>query len=121
MGTRGLDEKVGKHIRLVPNFTVFDTETSVVKVLKNPGSIPDRTDDLADMMTKEGIDIIIVVDIDPNLAGSFERAGIVVYRGASGCVSDSIEMYDRYLLEPVTDELMCRQYFYLEEFNGVAY
>ena len=114
MGKRGLEEEVEEYIRLVPTFTFYDTETSRVKVLENNFNNPEFPENLVRTMMEMEVDILILVDIETNLAGSFEREGILVYRGAHGNVDNAIEMYEHNMLEPINNELLYEQYLYQE-------
>ena len=114
MGKRGLEEEVEEYIRLVPTFTFYDTETSRVKVLENNFNNPEFPENLVRTMMEMEVDILILVDIETNLAGSFEREGILVYRGAHGNVDNAIEMYEHNMLEPINNEFLYEQYLYQE-------
>ena len=56
----------------------------------NPGFIPDLA---ADYLTKLGVDVFIVHDIDPNARRAFQKRGIEVVEGASGPAREAVDAY----------------------------
>ena len=120
-GPRGLEEKVGNFIRLVPTYTILDNETGAIRILHNNHGWGEGPEALPYALARAEVDVLIVRNIDRASADLFENEGIVVYRGACGTVGEALKMFEKHQLEPVTKEHVCTEYTYLDELNRVLY
>jgi predicted Fe-Mo cluster-binding NifX family protein len=91
LGRAGFEENVGRHFDRVPIYTIYDSETNEMKFI--PGSMVYqfglRT--LARMLSRAGVEVMIVVDMDADTADIFRRVGVAIHCGADGTVKDSID------------------------------
>ena len=113
MGTRGLNEQVGEHFGRVPNYTIVDTETGDVKIEANTSAhVMGGQGYPAEILAKMGIDTMLCGGLGRRAIQMFEDAGIMVYVGASGMVSDAVDAFNNKRLEAATDENACAQHAY---------
>ena len=87
----GLDDDIELHFGKAATYTIYDSETNEMKFI--PGSMVYqfglRT--LARMLSRAGVEVMIVVDMDADTADIFRRAGVAIHCGADGSVKDSID------------------------------
>lgn len=116
----GLDASVGGHFGRVPFYTFVDTESDEVKVIENvgihhgPGLTP------AQIIAREGVDVLLCFGLGRRAIGIFEEEGIHVHIQASGTVREAIEAYQRGRLPEATDADACAQHAYRWERHGEA-
>lgn len=110
MGNQGLDEYVGEHFGRVPTFTMIDSETDEVKVVPNTSEHMGGTGLPAEILAKQGIDVMICSGLGRRAIDIFEQFGINVYIGAYGRVRDAMEMWKTNKLQQATDENACAQH-----------
>lgn len=115
MGNNGLNEIVGEHFGRVPTFTMYDTETSEVKVFPNTSEHMGGFGLPAEILAKEGVDTMICSGLGRRAIQIFEQHGIMVYIGAYGTVKDALDMWKDKKLQMATDENACAQHAYRKE------
>lgn len=89
----GLDDFVCEHFGRAETFTIYDTETGEVKVIKNTsehfggfGRPPEIIKDL-------GVDVVVCGGIGARAIALFKSFGVKIYMGATGTVKDAIDQF----------------------------
>ncbi len=118
MGDRGLGEHVGEHFGRVPTYTIYDTETEKVEVLRNTTEHMGGTGYPPELLSRAGVNVMVCGGLGRRAIMMFEQMGIRVYVGARGTVKDAIEMYRSGSLEEATDENACQQHAFRSEAHG---
>ena len=119
MGDKGIEEAVGEHFGRVPTYTIFDTETKNVEVIKNVSvHMGGGTINPPELIKKNNADIMVCGGLGRKAIQLFEQAGIMVYVGASGTVKDAIDAYTEGKLTPATDETACQLHAHHGEGHG---
>jgi predicted Fe-Mo cluster-binding NifX family protein len=110
MGNKGLEEEISPHFGRAPIFTIYDTETEKVEILQNTSQHMGGSGLPPELMHAHGIDIMLCSGLGPRAVQMFEQLGIMVYVGAKGSVSDTIEAWKRGVLQEATDETVCKEH-----------
>lgn len=118
MGDRGMDEMVGEHFGRVPYYTIYDTEKEEVEVIKNSSIHTGGRGYAPELISENGVDVMLCGGLGRRAVSLFENRGIMVYVGARGKVNDAIDMYRKGQLSPATDENACRQHAFRGEGIG---
>lgn len=118
MGDKGLDEQVGAHFGRVPTYTIVDVETGDVRVIKNNTTHMGGTGYAPDLIQDKGADVMLCGGLGRKAIQMFQEMGIMVYVGATGKVSDAIEMWKAGKLQVATSETACQQHDFKGEGHG---
>jgi predicted Fe-Mo cluster-binding NifX family protein len=118
MGERGLDERIGEHFGRVPTYTVIDTESKEVKVIKNDTHHMGGTGYAPDLISGTGAEVMICGGLGRRAIGMFEEKCIKVYVGASGTVKEAIRMFEEGKLIIATEDTACQQHAFRGEGTG---
>ncbi|MFO8109659.1 MAG: NifB/NifX family molybdenum-iron cluster-binding protein [Thermoplasmata archaeon] len=118
MGERGLEEQVGVHFGRVPTYTIVDTETGDVRVIKNTTTHMGGTGYPPDLIHDAGADAMLCDGLGRKAIQMFQEKGIMVYVGATGKVSDAIDMWEAGKLQTATSETACQQHAFRGEGHG---
>lgn len=110
MGDKGLEDVVGEHFGRVLFYTIVDSETKEVEVLRNISEHMGGRGYPPEIMAKAGVDVMICAGLGHRARMMFEDMGIMVYVGALGKVKDAIDMWENDSLQAATDENVCRQH-----------
>jgi predicted Fe-Mo cluster-binding NifX family protein len=110
LGNRGLDEIVSDHFGRAPTFTVVEMETKDVEVLPNTSEHFGGTGLPPEILSIEGVEVMLCSGLGPRAIGMFEESGIEVYVGASGAVRDAITAFQSGTLREATDENACKMH-----------
>jgi predicted Fe-Mo cluster-binding NifX family protein len=110
MGNIGLDESVSEHFGRAPTFTIVDTETNEVKVIKNTSEHMGGSGYPPQIMADSGVNIMICSGLGPRAINMFEKFGIEVYIGASGIVRNAIAEWQDGKLQMASDENACKMH-----------
>ncbi len=110
MGEAGLEDVVGSHFGRVPTYTIVDTETNEVEVIKNTSEHMGGTGLPPELMSKAGIQVMLCSALGPRAVRMFEQYGIEVYVGANGTVKDAVELWKAGKLQAATDKNACGQH-----------
>jgi predicted Fe-Mo cluster-binding NifX family protein len=110
MGNKGLKELVCEHFGRAPTYTIVDTETNDVRIVKNVSEHMGGTGTPPEHLSKEGIEVMLASGLGPKAVMMFEGYGIKVYVGASGTVEETIKLWKDKKLEVATDENACRDH-----------
>ncbi len=118
MGDRGLEEQVGQHFGRVPTYTLVDTESEEVKVIKNTSVHMGGSGYAPDLLHEHGVETMLCDGLGRKAIQLFQNKGIMVYVGASGTVADAIEMWKAEKLQAATDENACSQHAFHDKDHG---
>lgn len=110
MGDKGLEDVVGEHFGRVPFYTIVDSETKEVEVLRNTSEDMGGRGYPPEIMNNAGVGVMICSGLGRRAIMMFEEMGIMVYVGASGSVEDVIDMWENNNLQAATDENACQQH-----------
>ena len=109
-GDRGLEDFVGEHFGRVSFYTIVDTETSEVQILRNTSEHMGGRGYPPEIMNNAGVEVMICSGLGRRAIMMFEEMGIMVYVGASGSVANAIDMWEKNNLPAATDENACQQH-----------
>jgi len=110
LGDRGLEEKVSEHFGRAPTFTVVDMSTNEVKVLANRGEHFGGFKVAPEILSEEGIEVVLCSGLGPRAINMFEQFGIEVYVGlaSSGItVKEALRAFQAGLLHEASDKDAC--------------
>lgn len=110
MGERGLDEQVSPHFGRAPTFVLYDTETGTVEILPNRSEHMGGFGKPPEKLAEAGAEVMLCSALGPRAIRVFEQLGIEVYVGATGTVSQAIEMWRSGKLQMATDENACKMH-----------
>ncbi len=117
-GNGGLDDTVGEHFGRVPTYTIIDTETNEVKVIKNTTLHMGGEGYPPHLIRSVGAEVMICSGLGRRAIAMFEEMGVSVYVGAYGTVRDAINMWQKGKLQMATDENACRQHKFRDHRGG---
>ena len=110
MGDNGLEDSVGEHFGRVPFYTLLDTETEKVEVLRNTSEHMGGQGYPPEILARAGVEVMLCGGLGGRAIRMFEDFGIMVYIGAYGKIKDSIDMWKNDKLPAATDENACKQH-----------
>lgn len=114
----GLKDLVGEHFGRVPNYTLFDTETNEVAIVKNTSEHAGGTGYPPEILAPAGAEAMLCGGLGRRAIMMFQELGIMVYVGARGTVQDAIQMWKDGQLQAATDETACQQHAFRGEGRG---
>jgi predicted Fe-Mo cluster-binding NifX family protein len=118
MGDKGFEELVGEHFGRVPTYTMVDTETGKVQVVQNDTTHMGGTGYPPDLIQSHGAEVMLCGGLGRKAIQMFEEKGIMVYVGASGTVTEAINLWKAGKLQPATSESACQQHAFRSESHG---
>ena len=118
MGDKGIDEQIGTHFGRVPTYTIVDTETGDVQVINNTTTHMGGVGYAPDLINDAGADVMLCDGLGRKAIQMFQEKGIMVYVGATGTVSDAIDMWKAGQLQAATSETACQQHAFQGEGHG---
>ncbi len=89
----GLDDYVCDHFGKAESFTIYDTETGEVRVVRNTSEHFGGVGRPPELIKAAGADVIICSGMGARAIAMFRSFGIRVYMGATGTVRDAIEQF----------------------------
>jgi len=95
MGNNGLDEQVGEHFGRVPTYTIVNLDTNEVKVIPNTSEHMGGAGYPPEIMSREGVQILVCRGLGRRAISMFDEIGIDVYIGASGTVKNAITAFQQ--------------------------
>jgi len=110
MGNKGLNELVCEHFGQAPSFTIVDIKTDDVKVVSNTSEHYGGIGTPPELLSKEGVEVMLCGGLGPKAVKMFEGFGVEVYIGASGTVKDAIDLYQSGKLSEATDANACKEH-----------
>lgn len=106
-GQGGLDDMVGQHFGQVPNYTVYDTDSKEVMVVPNTSEHNGGVGLPPELMSKEGVHVMLCGGLGKKAVDMFERFEIDVFVGATGLIKDAIDSWDSGKLAKATKDNSC--------------
>ena len=110
LGENGLNDHVGEHFGRVPTYTIVDLDTNEVKIIPNTSEHMGGQGYPPEIMTREGVDIMVCRGLGRRAITMFEERGIEVYIGAFGTVKDAINDYKQGRLQKAGMTDACSQH-----------
>lgn len=113
-GNGGFDGTVGEHFGRVPTYTIVDSETDQVDVIPNESSHMGGSGLPADLLAREGVDVMVCSGLGRKAIRLFEDHGIEVFIGAGGTVEEALEEWCENQLQSASASDACERH----EFGG---
>lgn len=89
----GLDDFVCEHFGRAESFTIYDTETGEVEVIRNTSEHFGGVGRPPEIIKAKGVDAVICSGMGAKAIALFKSFGIKVYMGASGSVKEAIDQF----------------------------
>jgi predicted Fe-Mo cluster-binding NifX family protein len=89
----GLDDYVCDHFGKAETFTIYDTESKEVEVIKNTSEHFGGSGRPPELIRAKNVDVVICGGIGAKAIAFFKSYGIKVFMGASGKVKDAIDQF----------------------------
>ena len=118
MGQKGMDEQVGEHFGRVPTYTIVDTETGGTQTIQNTTVHTGGTGYAPDLISEHGAQTMLCGGLGRKAIQMFTDKGIMVYVGASGTVTDAINMWKAGQLQLANEDTACQQHAFRGEGHG---
>jgi predicted Fe-Mo cluster-binding NifX family protein len=110
MGNNELDDFVSEHFGRAPTFTIVDLSKNEVKVVPNTSEHFGGISSPPEMLSTEGVEVMLCSGLGPRAISMFEQSGIEVYVGASGTVRDAVRAFQAGKLREGTDANACKMH-----------
>ena len=110
MGNKGMEDQVSEHFGRAPTFTVVETDTGKVEVLKNVSEHMGGSGVPPEHLAKAGVKIMLSSGMGPRAITMFEQFGIAVFFGARGTVKETVALWKGGKLAPATQEGACKDH-----------
>ncbi|MCC7577272.1 MAG: NifB/NifX family molybdenum-iron cluster-binding protein [Methanomethylovorans sp.] len=107
MGETGLEDQVGQHFGKVLNYIMYDTENSEVSVIPNTSEHNGGVGLPPELMSQNGINIMLCGGLGRKAVAMFEQYGIEVYVGAQGTIQDALKAWETGRLQKATMDNAC--------------
>lgn len=117
-GSGGVDDMVGQHFGQVPNYTIYDTETKEVLVVANTSEHNGGIGLPPEIMSREGVDVMLCGGLGKKAVDMFEQFGIDVFVGAQGQIKDAIDAWDSGKLAKATRDNSCSGHDHDHDHSG---
>lgn len=107
---RGMDAMVFAHFGRCQYYTLVDTTTKDVEILKNEsthfggGKLP------PELLAVRRVEVLLCFDIGPRALALFNKLGIAVYAGAQGTVREVIKTWEEGLLKRADEGDACNEH-----------
>ena len=115
LGENGLNDHVGEHFGRVPTYTIVDLETNAVKIIPNTSEHMGGQGYPPEIMTREGVDIMVCRGLGKRAITLFQELGIDVYIGAFGSVKDAIDDFKQGRLQKAEMSDACGQHAFRDQ------
>jgi len=91
----GLDSAIDPRFGRCQYFVMIDTESMEFKSIQNPnvGALGGAGISSAELVSKEGAQVVITGAVGPNANRALSSFGIKIYTGASGTVKEAVQDY----------------------------
>jgi len=110
LDVKGLDSTVSSHFGQAAAFAIVNDETNEVRFLQNTGQHHGGGMTPAEIIGKEGVDVVLCGGLGIKAVHLFEQQGIHVYCKASGKVADALKAYKTGALPEATDANACQHH-----------
>ncbi|HUV61455.1 MAG TPA: NifB/NifX family molybdenum-iron cluster-binding protein [Thermoplasmata archaeon] len=108
MDNGGLDDVVCDHFGRAPTFTVVDTETNEVQVVKNRSEHMGGLGKPPEHIAKTGAKVLICSGLGPMAIDMLVGFGVEVYVGAAGTAKEAIEAWKEGKLTAASHDVACK-------------
>ncbi len=110
MDSGGLDDTVCDHFGRAPTFTVIDTETNEVLVVKNRSEHMGGLGKPPEHIAKTGTEVLICSGLGPRAIDMLAEFNIKIFVGATGTVRNAIGMWKDGKLTAATYDVACKEH-----------
>jgi predicted Fe-Mo cluster-binding NifX family protein len=110
MENGGLDDLVSDHFGRAPTFTVVDTESGEIMVVRNRSEHMGGLGKPPEHIAKTGAKVMLCSGLGPRAIDMLQSFGIQVFIGASGTVKDTVQMWKDGKLQPATHDAACKEH-----------
>ncbi len=118
-GNGGLDDEVGFHFGRVPTYTIYDDESDNVEVISNESNHRGGSGLPADLLAKEGVDVMVCGDLGRKALGLFDDHCIDVYTGYSGKkVGEALTEWQEGDSAPASEGEGCQEHAFRDDSHG---
>jgi len=120
-GNGGIEEEVGEHFGRALTYTIVDVENGKIKDVR---VIPNTSHHMGgvlyppQLLSKEGVEILLCKGLGRRAILMFKEQGIVVYIGARGKVRETIDLWRRGELIKATENKACTKHIFHGEKHG---
>lgn len=104
----GLDDVVCDHFGRAPTYTIVDSESDEVQVVKNRSEHMGGLGKPPEHIAKTGAKVLICMGLGPKAIDMLCSFGVEVYVGASGSVRDAVQMWKDGKLQQATYDTACK-------------
>jgi len=117
ISNKGLDDQIGEHFGRVPTYTIIDLDTNEIKIIENSSHHMGGAGYPTEILSKEGVKVMICQGLGRRAIGMFTEFGIDVYIGATGTVKQAIDAYREGKLTKAGEDQACTQHAFRGEHN----
>ena len=103
----GLDDYICEHFGRATTFTIYDTDTGEVLVVRNTSEHFGGIGKPPELLRSLGVDVVICSGMGAKAIAMFKSFGIRVYMGARGRVRDAIQQFLRGELIEADESMGC--------------
>jgi predicted Fe-Mo cluster-binding NifX family protein len=118
MGNKGLEDSVGEHFGRVPTYTIIDLDTNHIKVIPNISHHMGGQGYPPEILSKEGVNVMVCRGLGRRAISMFEEIGIDVYIGASGTVKDAVQAYKNGQLQRAGVNDACERHAFRDQHHN---
>ena len=104
----GLDDTVNDHFGRAPTYTVIDTETNEVLVVKNRSEHMGGLGKPPEHIMKTGAGVLICSGLGGRAIDMFAQFDIEIFVGATGTVRNAIDMWKEGKLTCASHDVACK-------------
>lgn len=90
---KGLQSQISPHFGRAPTYTIFETTTKSVEIIKNTSDHMEGNCNPADLFTDKNITTMLCQGIGHGALTKLNQQNITVYTGATGQVKDAIDAF----------------------------
>ena len=112
MESGGLDDMVCDHFGRAPTFTVVDTESDEVQVVKNRSEHMGGLGKPPEHIAKTSAKILVCSGLGPRAIDMLTGFGVEVYVGATGTARDAIDAWRERKLTPASHDVACKKHYH---------
>jgi predicted Fe-Mo cluster-binding NifX family protein len=88
--TGGLEDYVELHLGKAPTYTIYDTETETVEIIKNTSVHMGGKEIPPELLKDAGVDVILCSGVGQKIVDLLEKNGIEIFVGADETVKEAI-------------------------------
>ncbi len=109
-GRGGLDDLVGEHFGRVPAYTIYNTETDQVEIVRNDSEHTGGTGLPGEILSNLGIDVLLCRGLGRRAIGILNTNRIEVCIGISGTAREAIESWKGGKLSGASEGDACQEH-----------